>query len=115
MVTRRLDLARCARLTLPTPITPRGGRARHLGDALTGGGIYVERDDLAVIELGGDTLRKRDHLPGGARDEALDTVITVGATPSNHPRPPAAGAPGAAPPSDPPWYPALPRAGAGCR
>jgi D-cysteine desulfhydrase len=84
-----LDLARFPRLPLltqPTPIEPLDGLARHLGPALNGVQIFVKRDDVAGIGLGGNKLRKLEYLLGAARAEGADTVITVGAIQSNHAR-----------------------------
>ena len=84
-----LDLARFPRLPLltqPTAIEPLDGLARHLGDALNGVRIYVKRDDVAGIGLGGNKLRKLEYLLGAARAEGADTVVTVGAIQSNHAR-----------------------------
>ena len=84
-----LDLARFPRLpllTLPTPIEPLDGLARHLGEALNGVRIFVKRDDVAGIGLGGNKLRKLEYLLGAARAEGADTVVTVGAIQSNHAR-----------------------------
>ncbi|MCJ2068034.1 D-cysteine desulfhydrase family protein [Methylobacterium sp. J-030] len=84
-----LDLARFPRLpllTLPTPIEPLDGLTAHLGDALNGVRIFVKRDDLAGIGLGGNKLRKLEYLLGAAREAGADTAITVGAIQSNHAR-----------------------------
>ncbi|MGH1569731.1 D-cysteine desulfhydrase family protein [Methylobacterium sp. P31] len=84
-----LDLARFPRLALltqPTPIEPLDGLARHLGPALNGVQIFVKRDDVAGIGLGGNKLRKLEYLLGAARAAGADTVITVGAIQSNHAR-----------------------------
>lgn len=84
-----LDLARFPRLpllALPSPIEPLDGLTRHLGDALHGVRLYVKRDDVAGIGLGGNKLRKLEYLLGAARAEGADTVITVGAIQSNHAR-----------------------------
>jgi D-cysteine desulfhydrase len=84
-----LDLTAFPRLPLltqPTAIEPLDGLARHLGAALNGIRIFVKRDDVAGIGLGGNKLRKLEYLLGAARAEGADTVITVGAIQSNHAR-----------------------------
>lgn len=84
-----LDLTRFPRLpllTLPTLIEPLDGLTRHLGGALNGVRIFVKRDDVAGIGLGGNKLRKLEYLLGAARAEGADTVVTVGAIQSNHAR-----------------------------
>jgi L-cysteate sulfo-lyase len=84
-----LDLTRFPRLPLltrPTPIEPLDGLARHLGEGLRGVRIFVKREDVAGIGLGGNKLRKLEYLLGAARAEGADTVITVGGLQSNHAR-----------------------------
>lgn len=84
-----LDLARFPRLPLltrPTPIEPLDGLTAYLGDALNGVRIFVKRDDVAGIGLGGNKLRKLEYLLGAARAAGADTAITVGAIQSNHAR-----------------------------
>ncbi|WP_152997639.1 pyridoxal-phosphate dependent enzyme [Methylobacterium sp. GXS13] len=85
----RLDLARFPRLPFlaqPTPIEPLDRLMRHLGAALNGVRIFVKRDDVAGIGLGGNKLRKLEYLLGAAKAEGADTAITVGAIQSNHAR-----------------------------
>ncbi|SDM25060.1 D-cysteine desulfhydrase [Methylobacterium phyllostachyos] len=84
-----LDLARFPRLPLvtrPTPIEPLDGLTAHLGDALNGVRIFVKRDDVAGIGLGGNKLRKLEYLLGAAKAAGADTAITVGGIQSNHAR-----------------------------
>lgn len=84
-----LDLTRFPRLAFlarPTPIEPLEGLERHLGASLNGVRLYVKRDDVAGIGMGGNKLRKLEFLLGAARAEGADTVITVGALQSNHAR-----------------------------
>ncbi len=73
---------------LPTPLTfaPRFSAA-------VGGEVWLKRDDLTGLALGGNKARKIEYLFGGAREQGdIDTVVTVGAVQSNHARAVAAAA-----------------------
>jgi len=48
--------------------------------------IFVKRDDLTGLGMGGNKLRKLEFLLGEARSRNADTIITVGARQSNHAR-----------------------------
>lgn len=80
-----MDLSRFPRASLaylPTPIEPLPRLSAHLG----GPRLFVKRDDLTGLGLGGNKLRKLDFLLGDARALGADTVLTVGAIQSNHAR-----------------------------
>lgn len=80
-----MDLSRFPRVALallPTPIEPLPRLSAHLG----GPRLYVKRDDLTGLGLGGNKLRKLEFLMGEARAQGADTVLTVGAMQSNHAR-----------------------------
>ena len=63
--------------TLPTPL--------ELGPFLPGGArLWVKRDDLTGLGMGGNKARKLEHLCGSALAEGADTLVTVGAGQSNH-------------------------------
>jgi L-cysteate sulfo-lyase len=66
--------------TLPTPIQfmPR------LSEYLLGVNVYVKRDDLTGIALGGNKNRKVEYLLGDALKKGADTIITEGTITSNH-------------------------------
>ena len=67
---------------LPTPLVfaPRFS-------ALVGGEVWLKRDDLTGLALGGNKARKIEYLFGKAREKGeVDTVVTVGAAQSNHAR-----------------------------
>lgn len=84
-----MDLPRFPRLSLlpgPTPIEPLDGLCGHLGEAARGVRLFVKRDDIGRVGLGGNKLRKLEFLLGAARREEADTLITVGALQSNHAR-----------------------------
>ena len=46
--------------------------------------IYVKRDDLTEVSIGGNKIRKLEFLLGDALFKGCDTVITTGAIHSNH-------------------------------
>ncbi len=73
---------------LPTPLE----RLPRLSAALGGPEIWVKRDDCTGLAGGGNKARKLEYLLGAARDENVDTVITVGGVQSNHARQTAAAA-----------------------
>lgn len=80
-----MDLTRFPRVALarlPTPIEPLTRLSAHLG----GPQLYVKRDDLTGLGLGGNKLRKLEFLLGEAQACGADTVLTVGALQSNHAR-----------------------------
>ncbi|MCK6383978.1 MAG: D-cysteine desulfhydrase family protein [Rhodocyclaceae bacterium] len=67
---------------LPTPIEPLPRLSAHLD----GPKLYVKRDDLTGLGLGGNKLRKLEFLLGEARAQDAEVVLTVGALQSNHAR-----------------------------
>src|SRR2546428_3630511 len=72
----------------PTPLE----EAPRLSDYLHGPRIWIKRDDLTGLALGGNKARKLEFLLGQARQQGCDVVITVGAVQSNHARMTAAAA-----------------------
>ena len=66
----------------PTPLEfmPR------LTDALGGPNLYVKRDDCTGLGTGGNKTRKLEFLMAEALAQQADTIITQGATQSNHAR-----------------------------
>ena len=67
---------------LPTRLEPLAALSRHLG----GPNIYVKRDDCTGLAGGGNKTRKLEFLMADALEKRADTVVTVGATQSNHVR-----------------------------
>jgi len=67
---------------LPTPLEPLRALSHHLG----GPNIYVKRDDCTGLAGGGNKTRKLEFLMADALEKGADTVVTVGATQSNHVR-----------------------------
>ncbi len=73
---------------LPTPLV----ELKRLAGALDGPRIFVKRDDLTGLALGGNKTRKLEFLLGDALSQNCDAVITGGAVQSNHCRQTAAAA-----------------------
>ena len=78
MPLRRLaSIPRCTLATLPTPLEP--------GPRLPGGPhLWVKRDDLTGLGVGGNKARKLEFLCGEALDIGANCLVTVGAGQSNH-------------------------------
>ncbi len=74
--------------TLPTPLQ----YAPRLSEALGGPRIYIKRDDLTGLALGGNKTRKLEYLVADAKRHGATHLITVGAAQSNHVRQTAAAA-----------------------
>ena len=66
----------------PTPLEfmPR------LTEALAGPNLYIKRDDCTGLGTGGNKTRKLEFLMADALEKNADTIITQGATQSNHAR-----------------------------
>jgi D-cysteine desulfhydrase family pyridoxal phosphate-dependent enzyme len=82
------NLPRVTLAHLPTPLE----EAPRLTEFLRGPRIWLKRDDLTGLALGGNKARKLEFLLGQARAQGCDVVITVGAVQSNHARMTAAAA-----------------------
>jgi D-cysteine desulfhydrase family pyridoxal phosphate-dependent enzyme len=74
------ELPRVQFLAGPTPLVP----ARRLSAALGGPDIWLKRDDLTPVGLGGNKVRKLEYLIADALSKPVDVVVTVGAAQSNH-------------------------------
>lgn len=83
---RRLPRLRLA--TLPTPVQP----LPRLGARLGGAQLWVKRDDLTGLGLGGNKVRKLELLTAEAQAHGAATLVTMGAVQSNHCRQTAAAA-----------------------
>ncbi|MEM9709913.1 MAG: D-cysteine desulfhydrase [Pseudomonadota bacterium] len=80
-----LTLAQFRRVSLghlPTPLEPMDRLSEHLG----GPRLWVKRDDCTGLSSGGNKTRKLEFLMADAIDHGADTIITQGATQSNHAR-----------------------------
>lgn len=64
----------------PTPLHPLTTLSKLLG----GPEIYIKRDDHTGLALGGNKTRKLEYILGDVAAKNCDTVITAGATQSNH-------------------------------
>ncbi|AKA37556.1 D-cysteine desulfhydrase [Yersinia ruckeri] len=77
-------LAQFPRLDLvgnPTPLEKLSRLSDYLGRE-----IYIKRDDVTPIALGGNKLRKLEFLVADALQQGADTLVTAGAIQSNHVR-----------------------------
>ncbi|MGG1659216.1 D-cysteine desulfhydrase [Brevibacillus sp. NRS-1366] len=57
---------------------------KNFSSALGGPNIYMKRDDLLGLTLGGNKTRKLEFLMADAKAKGADTIITCGAVQSNH-------------------------------
>ena len=73
---------------LPTPLEP----APNLSEALGGPEIWIKRDDLTGLALGGNKARKLEYLVADALQQGSTVLMTAGAPQSNHCRQTAAAA-----------------------
>jgi len=67
---------------LPTPLEPMPRISEHLG----GPNLWIKRDDCTGLSSGGNKTRKLEFLMADAIERGADTIITQGATQSNHAR-----------------------------
>jgi L-cysteate sulfo-lyase len=80
-----MNLARFPRVRLghgPTPLEPMENLTRRLG----GPRLWIKRDDCTGLSTGGNKTRKLEYLMADALAQGADTVVTQGATQSNHAR-----------------------------
>ena len=82
-MTKRIPLAH-----LPTPIEP----LPSLTKLLQGPQLFIKRDDLTGLGMGGNKTRKLEYLTADALEQGCRTLITTGAVQSNHCRQVAAAA-----------------------
>jgi D-cysteine desulfhydrase len=82
------DLTRFELTELPTPVHP----LASLSGVLEGPEIWIKRDDLTTLAMGGNKTRKLEYLLADALDRGADTLITPGSVQSNHCRQTAAAA-----------------------
>ncbi|EHM01056.1 putative 1-aminocyclopropane-1-carboxylate deaminase [Acetobacteraceae bacterium AT-5844] len=90
-----MNLARFPRIRLghmPTPLEPMENLSRHLAGPNGGPKLWIKRDDCTGLSTGGNKTRKLEFLMAEALAQGADTVITQGATQSNHARQTAAAA-----------------------
>jgi len=72
----------------PTPLI----KLSRLSQFLGGPNIFMKRDDLTGLALGGNKTRKLEYILADALKQGCDTIITAGAAQSNHCRQTAAAA-----------------------
>ena len=77
-----MDLMSLPRVSLgvfPTPIQRLDNISRDLGT-----NVFVKRDDLTGVGLGGNKVRKLEYLLADARNQGAEIVFTTGGAQSNH-------------------------------
>ncbi len=84
----RMDLPFYPLLLGPTPLHPLPRFSAWLG----GAEIWIKRDDLTALALGGNKLRKLAYLVADALAQGATDLVTTGAAQSNHCRQTAAAA-----------------------
>ncbi len=80
-----MHLSRFPRLNfahISTPLEPMTALSKELG----GPNLWIKRDDCTGLAGGGNKTRKLEFLMGDALEKGADTIITQGATQSNHAR-----------------------------
>ena len=76
------DLSEFPKVSLgcfPTPIQKLGNVSRILGT-----NIYIKRDDMTGLGLGGNKVRKLEYLLADAKEKGAEIVFTTGGPQSNH-------------------------------
>ena len=63
----------------PTPLQRLDGVSRLLGT-----NVYLKRDDLTGLGLGGNKVRKLEFLLADAREKGAEVVFSTGGAQSNH-------------------------------
>jgi len=63
----------------PTPITD----AQHLSSVLGGPHIYIKREDLSGLAMGGNKCRKLEFIMGFAKEQGYDAVVSTASSQSN--------------------------------
>ena len=63
----------------PTPLYRLPNMSRELGT-----NVWIKRDDLCGVALGGNKVRKLEYLLADAKKQGYDLVMTTGAAQSNH-------------------------------
>lgn len=76
----KIDLPRFNLAEFPTPLQYLGNLTRKK----KGPAIYMKRDDLTSLGMGGNKTRKLEFLIGEAIHKGKDTLVTAGGIQSNH-------------------------------
>ena len=74
------NIPRIALAQLPTPFYKLQNISAELGR-----NIYIKRDDMTGVSLGGNKVRKLEYLLADAMQKGCDVVLTTGGAQSNHP------------------------------
>jgi L-cysteate sulfo-lyase len=74
-----VQLPRVSLGQFPTPLH----ELPHLSDTIGGPRIFVKRDDLTGLALGGNKCRKLEYVLADAQQRGFDTLITSGSSQSN--------------------------------
>ena len=61
-------------------------RMENLEQALGCGPLYIKRDDLTPLGLGGNKIRKLEYLVADAIQQGCNTLLTYGGPQTNHGR-----------------------------
>lgn len=77
----RLQFSRLDLMGAATPLESLPRLSRYLGRD-----IFIKRDDLSPLALGGNKLRKLEYLAADAVEQRADVLITAGGIQSNHVR-----------------------------
>src|SRR5215467_1510146 len=72
---------RFALTRLPTPLQALPSLSKRLGVQ-----VFIKRDDLTDLTLGGDKPRKLEYEVAQALAQGADTLVTCGSSQSNHAR-----------------------------
>ena len=64
----------------PTPLT----EAKHLSSALNGPRIFIKREDLSGLALGGNKCRKLEFILAEAKKQGANAVISTASSQSNY-------------------------------
>jgi len=67
---------------IDTPLEKMNNLSEHFGDVE----LYIKRDDMTGLALGGNKTRKLDYIVKYALDNGYTTLLTYGAAQSNHGR-----------------------------
>ena len=63
----------------PTPLTD----AQHLSSVLGGPHIYIKREDLSGLAMGGNKCRKLEFIMGFAKEQGCDALVSTAGSQSN--------------------------------
>ena len=73
------DIPRIPLAQLPTPFYKLENISAELGRS-----VYIKRDDMTGVSLGGNKVRKLEYLLADAKNQGCDVVLTTGGAQSNH-------------------------------